>query len=144
MDHINEKTLSGVYASYKYNYRIEQYVFTVKTKDRLELSRFRCAALTIAEVRKKFTVVKETHCPLCNNQMKAYEYHFLLVCAELQEVRAKDLSKCCQQSPSLLKLDQLMNLTGTVIITHLSMFCKMVTDRVRCKLGSLSFVNPPG
>ena len=78
----------------------------------------------------------------CNNQVNADEYHFLLVCTELKDLRAKYLSKCYQHNPSLLKLDQLMNLTSTVRLTHLSMYCKLVTDRVRCKIESLSFVHP--
>ena len=141
---MKNNSLCRVYAEYKYKYRIEPYVFTLKTKDRIEFSRFRCAALTITEVRGKFTGVKETHCPLCNTQVNADEYHFLLVCAELQDLRAKYLSKCYQQNPSLLKLDQLMNVTNTVRLTHLSIYCKLVIDRVRCKLESLSFVNPAG
>ena len=44
---MNNNSLCRVYADYKYRYRIEPYVFTLKTKDRIELSRFRCAALTI-------------------------------------------------------------------------------------------------
>ena len=98
-----------MYAAYKYKNRIDPSVFTLNTKDRIELSRFRCAALSIAEVREHFTVVKETHCSLCNNQVNADEYHFLLVCAESQDLRAKYLSKYYQQNPSLLKLDQLMH-----------------------------------
>ena len=101
-------------------------------------------ALTIANGREKFTGVKETHCPLRNNQVNADVYHFLLVCAELQDLRAKYLSKCYQQNPSLLKLDQLINFTSTVRLTHLSLYCTVVTDRVRCKLESWSFVNPTG
>ena len=78
------KLLCRVYAAFKYKYRIEPYVFTLNTKNRIELSRFRCAALIIAEVREKFTGVKETHCPLCINHVNADRYYFLLVCAELQ------------------------------------------------------------
>ena len=141
---VKNHSLCRLYASYKYKYRIEPYVFTLRTKDRIELSRFRCAALIITDVREKFTGVKEAHCPLCNNQVNADEYHFLLVCTELKDLRAKYLSKCYQHNPSLLKLDQLMNLTSTVRLTHLSMYCKLVTDRVRCKIDNLSFVHPSG
>ena len=123
---MKNNSLCRVYAAYKYKYRIEPYVFTLKTKNRIELSSFRCAALTIAEVREQFTGVKETHCPLCNNQVNADEYHFLLVCIELQYLRAKNLSKFYQQNPSLFKLDQLMNLSSTVKLTVLSMYCKLV------------------
>ena len=102
---------------YKYKYRTEPYVSTLKTKDRFELSKFQCAALIIAEVMEKITGVKETHYPLCGKNHSAVdEYHFLLVCAELQSfVQLDD------------QLDQLMNLTSTVRLTHLSMYCKIVT-----------------
>ena len=53
-------------------------------------------------------------------------------------------NKCYQQKPSLLKLDQLMNLTSTVRLTRLSMFSKLVTDPVRCKNDSLSLYNLRG
>ena len=72
------------------------------------------------------------------------DYHFLLVCAELQDLCAEYLSKCYQQNPSLLKLDQLMNFTSTVRLPHLSMYCKLITDRVHCKIDHLNFVHPPG
>ena len=58
---VKNNSLCRLYASYKYKYRIEPYVFTLRTKDRIELSRFRCAALIITDVREKFTGVKETH-----------------------------------------------------------------------------------
>ena len=90
----------------------------------------------------KNTGVKETPCPLCNNQVNADEDHFSLVCPELQDLRAKYLSKCYQQNPTILKLDQLMILTSTVRLTHLSMYCKLVTDCVRCKRGKLEFCAP--
>ena len=66
------------------------------------------------------------------------------VCAELQDLRAKYLNKCHQQNPNLLKLDQLMNLTSTVRLTHLSMYCEMITIRVHHKIFNLSFVHPRG
>ena len=52
------------------------------------MSRLRCAALIITEVKETITGVKETHCPLCKNQVTVDDYIFLLVCAELQDVRA--------------------------------------------------------
>ena len=55
---VKTNSLCILYASYKYKYRIEPYVLTLTTKDRIELSRFRCAALIITEVREKFTGVK--------------------------------------------------------------------------------------
>ena len=48
----------------------------------IEQSTFRCAALNITEVVEKHTGEKETHSPLCNNQVNVDEYHFLLVCVE--------------------------------------------------------------
>ena len=54
---VKNNSLCRVYAAYKYKYGIGPYVFTLKTKARIELSRFRCAALTLAEVREKITGV---------------------------------------------------------------------------------------
>ena len=139
---VKNNSLCKLYASHKYKYRIEPYVLTLKTKERIELSRIRCAALIITEVRENFTRVKQTHCQLCNNQVNADEYHVLLVCAQLKDLRAKYLSKCYQQNHSLLKLDQLMILTSKVRLTHLGMYCKLITDRVLCKIKSLCFVHP--
>ena len=65
-------SLCRVYFAYKYKNRIEPYIFTLKTKHKIELSVFQRAALTLVELREKITGVKETHCPFCN----ADEYHF--------------------------------------------------------------------
>ena len=50
----------------------------------------------------------------CDNQANADGYPFLLVSVESQDLRAKYLNTCYQQKPSLVKLDELMNLTSTV------------------------------
>ena len=107
---------TSVKNNFDYKHRMEPHVFHPEDKKkRIKLSTFRCAALIITEARKNSTVVKDKHCPLCNNQENVHEYHFLLVCAELQDFRAKYLSKCYEQS---LELEQLMNLISTVRITQ--------------------------
>ena len=52
---VKNNSLCKWHASYQYNYRVNSYVLTLKTKDRIGLSRIRCAALIITEVRENFT-----------------------------------------------------------------------------------------
>ena len=71
----------------------------------------------------KYAGVKETPCPLSNNQVNADEDHFLLICFELQDLRAKYRNKCYQQNSSL---DHLMDhlMTSTARLSRISMICK--------------------
>ena len=72
---------------------------------------------------------------------KAYEIcHFV----GLKKGKKVTTTKSADWKSSLLKLDQLMNTTSTVRLTHLSMYCKLVTDPVRFKIDNLSFVHPTG
>ena len=77
---INSNSITDIYRTYKHKLQIECYISTLRKKDAISLSHFRCASSTLPVVRAKFGQLNLEKCPFCNQQTKSDEYHLLLLC----------------------------------------------------------------
>ena len=131
-----QNSLCTNYVRYKSQLKIENYVSTLQRKKRIIFSKFRCAPSILPTVTARRNNTTCTQCPLCNVMCIPDEYHFLLVCCELQDARERFLTRYFWLKPTLGKFDQLMSQTAKSKLNNIADLC----DVIFVKLKSLNFV----
>ena len=112
------------YTLLKLNFCFEEYMFCiVNIMLRTAFSRFRYGLLTLAcnEGRYNNTPFVERLCPLCKSDIET-EYHFLLVCPNLRQIRSKYISFIWYTYPSVDKFIQLCTSENKRIINNISRY----------------------
>ena len=116
------------YATYKHRLCMEKYLYLLKGKDRISLTQFRCAPLTLPRIVVKLNVLQRNDCLYCEDVCKADEYHLLLVCKKFRYEREKYLPVFFYMYPNLIKFDQLMNSVNVDLLRNLSALCRTICD----------------
>ena len=97
------------YNIYKQKAELEMYIPKTNYKERIGLTHFRRAPITLPSVKDKILRIENKTCPFCRDKCKADEYHLLVVCIVFQTNREMLLPQYYCNYPSLIKLDQLIN-----------------------------------
>ena len=96
----------------------------------LSLCKFRCGnhKLPVAKCRYLSDQPMEM-CPLCNLNVQGDEFHYVLVCPVLNDVRKRYVKKYHYTRPNVLKFHQLFNTTSVKQLKNLSKFCRIIMSK---------------
>lgn len=112
------------YKILKNNFQCENYLFMVKHRMfRTALVKFRGSLLKLEcnEGRYRNIPFNERLCPLCHTDIET-EYHFLLVCPSLNQLRTKYISSIWYTYPSEEKFVQLCTSQNRYIVNNISRY----------------------
>ena len=71
---------------------------------------------------------EQRYCELCNHNTIGDEFHFILECTVLNELRLNFLPKIYQKYPNAIKLSNLLNSKSIIILKKL---CKYVEEGLK-------------
>ena len=79
---------------------------------------------SISEASDKFIETKSS----CHKECKADEYHWVMVCENVRDIREKLIQKFFQSFPNITKFDQLMNSMNIELLENLSVLCGAICN----------------
>ena len=122
-DEVNRNRLCFNYRIFKQEVVLEDYLLKLEVGDRISLCKFRCGnhKLPVAKCRYLSDQPMEM-CPLCNLNVQGDEFHYVLVCPVLNDVRKRYVKKYHYTRPNVLKFHQLFNTTSVKQLKNLSKF----------------------
>ena len=109
---INNSPRVSTYWRFKHSFTLEKYLdFISEKKYRIALCKFRISAHSLAIGKGRHQTIPRDNrkCNYCNLNAIESEYHLLLVCPQLIELRRKYLSPYYWHWPSLTKFDSIMS-----------------------------------
>jgi hypothetical protein len=124
-DSIKNMNRLEFYAAIKEEFKFEKYLDEImNVKQRKALTKLRCSAhnLQIEIGRHQKTPRNERHCKICKSKSIENEYHFVLICPILRELRLRYLPKNTTSFPTKNKLINLFQNSSNQTISNLSKF----------------------
>ena len=122
---INNSSRLSSYCRFKHAFTQEKYLDCISEKKyRIPLCKFRVSAHNLAiEKGRHLDISRENRiCQFCNLNVVESEYHFLLVCPNLLELRRKYLPPYYCHWPNLNKFDSLMSSSSKKTLLNLAKF----------------------
>ena len=84
---IRTSSLIETYSSFKHQLKLENYLQSLKPRERTQLSTFRCVPSFLPNMRNKIANETSLVCPFCVLKCNPDDYHMLLTCNEFSEKR---------------------------------------------------------
>ena len=108
---MNNSSKGQMYRIFKQNFGMEHYLKTLSPKNKKILVKFRTAnhQLAVETGRWHGKSISERLCTLCNSGQIGDEFHFILECKFLENLRKNYLCKYYYQNPNIIKLNELMS-----------------------------------
>lgn len=114
------------YHLFKSIFGLEKYLISLPFCYRIAMTKLRIAnhKLPIEKGRYNNLPREDRKCNLCNSEKIGDEFHFLLECPLLNEIRTKYISKYYFTKPNLFKYSQLLSSQNTSKVLKLGKFIK--------------------
>ena len=125
MSEVNSRSSLRSYVQFKSESYAEPYLlFNDNFKLKKLISKIRCASLEIEvnEGRYHNTAYDQRFCQVCNLNVVGDEFHFLLICPFLSEIRNRFIPKYFIEPPSRLKCNILLSVKSKYLFLQLSHF----------------------
>ena len=122
---INNSRRLETYGLFKHTFEFETYLdFIHERKFRIALTRFRTSSHDLAIERGRYLNLprEERICNNCNSGLIESEFHFVLTCSKLTELRSKFIKRYYYSWPTLQKLSNLLSLKSKNAIRDLSKY----------------------
>ena len=115
------------YIIFKPNFGFEGYLLKLDFRLRMLLCKFRLGKSKLPIERGRYNNIprEQRYCELCNSNIIGDEFHFILECTVLNELRFKFLPKHCHNYPNIIKFPSLLNSKSIIILKKL---CKYVEE----------------
>ena len=114
-----------LYRLYKKHLDFERYLTISHYRDRVSLTKFRCAnsKLPVYDQIYMYAIDK---CTLCDLNVRGDEYHYILICPFFNQSRETYLKCYYYNRPSLIKFQQLFSSSNASTISKLAKFVKVI------------------
>ena len=124
---VERNILCSNYKAFKTEFGQEKYITDLDIPDRIALSKYRCGSHKLPVAAERYSRQENYRpCRLCNSDEVGDEYHYVLVCPVLREVRERYLKPYYCGRPSTLKFSQLFNVGSTKELKKLAKFVKHI------------------
>lgn len=129
---INNSSKGVTYKIVKSNFEYEKYLDILPLIFRKILVKFRTSNhhLPVKLGRWEGIPFNERFCPLCNTKRIADEFHYILECDAISQVRNKFIDKTFSARPNVLKLSYLMTTCNVKLLRKLFMFITKIYEVV--------------
>ena len=99
------------YRLFKTEFKFEEYLVKLPTKYKIAMIKFRMCNHKLPIERGQYRNIprSDRYCELCNDNKLGDEFHFLLECPILNNLRIQYLPTFCLKNPNVLKLANLLN-----------------------------------
>jgi len=113
------------YRLYKKHLNFERYLTNSNYRDRISLTKFRCANSKLP-VYDQIYVYATDKCTLCDLHERGDEYHYILICPFFKHDREMYLKRYYYNRPNLLKFEQLFSSQNKNTISKLAKLVKVI------------------
>ena len=116
------------YRMFKSKLQFEEYLLKLPRSLCRSFTRFRCRNHKLPiELGAHLNIVRDMRvCSKCNSNAIGDEFHYVFNCTNLATYRKKLLPKFCQENPSSLKFQSIMNTQEIVCLTKLVKFINII------------------
>ena len=129
-DEVYRNRLCFNYRIFKQELVLEDYLLKLEAGDRISLCKFRCGNHRLPVANCRYLPDQPMGvCPLCKITVQCDEFHYVLVCPILNDIRTLYVKKCYYVRPDVLKFHQLFNATSVKQLKNLSKFCKIIMSK---------------
>ena len=105
---VERNILCKNYKLFKDQHNLEKYLTKLDTPDRIILSKFRCGNHRLPVATERYNRQENLHpCILCDSNEDGDEYHYVLICPIIKEIREKYIKPYYYRRPSSVKFNQL-------------------------------------
>ena len=129
---INGSSKGQIYRLFKTSFGFENYINMLPNKFRKIFIKFRTSNhhLPVETGRWYNVPLNERVCKLCNSGHTADEFHYILECKELANLRKKYLHTKYCTSPNIMKFSELMSNDNCSLLKKLCVFISKIYDIV--------------
>ena len=123
---VNSSTSLVLFKELKQNFERSSYLRVLNnTKFRNTIAKLRLSShkLSIETGRHNKIARNERICQLCLKSDIEDEYHFILICPKLEDLRKLYIQKYYLKHPSMFKFIELLTSNNKVILTKLALYC---------------------
>ena len=112
------------YSLFKTKFGIEYYLDVLPNSYRIAMTRIRTNNHKLPIEKGRYSSLPRDlrHCNICNSDLPGDEYHFLLECPTLTNLREKYLPKYFRTNPNFFKYSELISITSKKKLLNLSKF----------------------
>ena len=128
---VNNSSKGQVYIKFKQSFGMENYLNILSRKYMKIMIKFSTTnhRLPVETGRWQGKPLGERFCSLCNNCQIADEFHYILECDTVQNIRKCFLCNYCQR-PNVIKFTELMSTHNETILKKICMFIVKIYDAV--------------
>ncbi len=124
---VNRNRLCTNYKIFKNEVGFEKYLVKLDTIDRINLCKFRCGNHRLPAAAERYLPMHVNKpCTLCESQDRGDEFHYILVCPAIKQIRDKYVKRYYSQRPNTVKMAQLFNVHSVKLLAALAKFVKFV------------------
>ena len=124
---VERNVLCRNYKIFKTDFGREIYITELDTSDRIALSKYRCGSHKLPVAIERYARQENHHpCRMCDTNELGDEYHYLLVCPTIREIRERYLPSYFCRTPSIIKFSQLLSVTNNKKLKNLAKFVNQI------------------
>ena len=132
LNDINTKSTCRTYRTYKKEIKLEKYLLSLDSIERINLSKFRCGNTKIPVVILRYAHLninyEDRKCTLCNLEEIGDEYHYIISCPHFHQQRQIYLEGQYLTDPDREKFSELMQSQNTSILRKLAKFITEINN----------------
>ena len=120
---ISTSSMCIMYILFKEQLNFEDYVLSCNYRERISLTKYRCANSNIP-VYNQIYMYKTELCTLCDLNVNGDEYHYIMICPYFRQSRELYLKHYFYTRPNMLKFSQLFSSENKRTLSRLA---KLIT-----------------
>ena len=115
------------YRLFKKQFGFENYLLSYNYKDRISLTKFRCANIRLP-VYNQIYMYDTDKCILCDCNVCGDEYHYIFICPFFSQTRKTFLKRHYYNMASISKYEELFSSTNKITMSKLLKFIKIILE----------------
>ena len=124
---VSNSSRGEYYSKFKTEFELEDYLLRLNPVNRNYICKLRTCNLKFPIETGRWAGIprNERLCNLCK-QVVGNEFHYIFCCNELKDIRTKYITGYFVNVPSESKMNKMLNIGNTQVLTHLSWFLQKI------------------
>ncbi len=121
---LNNTEMCCLYTNFKVNFECEEYLSKLPNKLRILFTKFRICNTKLPIEKGRYQNIPRFHrfCNLCNEQIIGDEFHFILECKALADIRKLYIPIYYYKYPNMIKFIEILSTNHTKLLFKISKF----------------------